>query len=90
VFAVDRAGDPDDLEVVLEPNVNPAGKTYQTALFEQGIPITAFEVSDLAWEFARLTALGVTFTQAPTSAGPVTIAVLSDTCGNLIQLYQPA
>lgn len=47
-------------------------------------------MSDLAREFARLTALGVAFTQPPTSAGPVTIAVFADTCGNLIQLYQPA
>lgn len=81
---------PGDLELVLEPNANPAGKAFQEAMFEQGIPITAFEVSDLAREFARLTALGVAFTQPPTSAGPVTIAVFADTCGNLIQLYQPA
>lgn len=80
---------PDDLELVLEPNANPAGRTYQEALLAQGIPVTAFEVTDLAAEFERLTALGVAFTQRPTDAGPVRIAVLADTCGNLIQLYQP-
>ena len=80
---------PEDLELALEPNANPAGKTFQTALFEQRIPATAFESSDIAAEYARLTARGVAFTQPPTKAGPVTIAVFSDTCGNLIQIYQP-
>jgi glyoxylase I family protein len=81
---------PDDLELALEPNANPAGKTFQDAMFAQGIPIAAFEVADLAAEFARLTAQGVAFTKKPTPAGPVTLAVLADTCGNLIQLYQPS
>jgi glyoxylase I family protein len=81
--------DPDDLELVLEPNANPAGKIFQQALFEQGIPATAFEVDDLDAEFARLRERGVAFTQPPTPAGAVSIAVFSDTCGNLIQLYQP-
>ena len=80
---------PDDLELVLEPNANPAGKTFQQALFEQGIPATAFEVDDLDAEFARLRARGVAFTQEPTPAGAVAVAVFADSCGNLIQLYQP-
>jgi glyoxylase I family protein len=80
---------PNDLELVLEPNANPAGKTFQNALFEQGIPATAFESRDIAAEYARLTARGVAFTLPPTKAGPVTIAVFADTCGNLIQIYQP-
>jgi len=80
---------PDDLELALEPNANPAGKAFQDAMFSQGIPIAAFEVADIAGEFARLTAEGVAFTRAPTQAGPVTLAVFADTCGNLIQLYQP-
>jgi catechol 2,3-dioxygenase-like lactoylglutathione lyase family enzyme len=81
---------PDDLELALEPNANPAGKTFQEAMFSQGIPLAAFEVTDIAGEFARLTAKGVAFTRQPTEAGAVTIAVFADTCGNLIQLYQPA
>jgi len=81
---------PDDLELSLEPNANPAGKTFQDAIFKQGIPIAAFEVDDIDQEFKRLKRLGVVFTQEPTPMGPVTIAVCSDTCGNLIQLYQPA
>jgi catechol 2,3-dioxygenase-like lactoylglutathione lyase family enzyme len=79
---------PDDLELSLEPNANPAGKTFQEALFTQGIPATAFAVDDIDKEFERLQEKGVVFTQRPTRAGPVTIAVCSDTCGNLIQLYQ--
>jgi len=80
---------PDDLELALEPNANPAAKTFQQAMFAQGIPLTAFEVADLQAEFARLKAHHVAFTQEPTQAGPVMMAVFSDTCGNLIQLYQP-
>lgn len=81
---------PDDVELALEPNANPAGKAFQDAMFAQGIPVAAFEVADMAAEVARLSASGVAFTRPPTPAGPVTIAVLADTCGNLIQLYQPA
>ena len=81
---------PGDLELAIEPNANPAGKTFQEAMFAQGIPIAAFEVADIAGEFTRLTARGVAFTRQPVNAGPVTVAVFADTCGNLIQLYQPA
>lgn len=79
----------DDLELSLEPNANPAGKTFQEAMFQQGIPICAFEVDNLQNEFERLKSRGVAFTQQPTQAGPVKIAVCADTCGNLVQLYQP-
>lgn len=79
---------PDDVELVLEPNVNPVAKTYQEALFKQGIPITAFEVDDIEAEYSRLKEAGVAFTVEPTSTGAVTIAIFADTCGNLIQLYQ--
>lgn len=80
---------PQDVELVLEPNANPAGKTFQQALFSQGIPATAFEVDDIHKEFEHLKAQGVVFTREPTQAGPVTIAVFADSCGNLIQIYQP-
>jgi catechol 2,3-dioxygenase-like lactoylglutathione lyase family enzyme len=79
----------DDLELSLEPNANPAGRKFQDAMFEQGIPIAAFEVDDIQKEFDRLKAAGVVFTQEPTRMGPVAIAVCADTCGNLVQLYQP-
>jgi predicted enzyme related to lactoylglutathione lyase len=80
---------PDDLELALEPNANPAGKAFQEAMFGQGIPIAAFQADNLDKEFKRLKELGVAFTQPPTQAGPVLVAICSDTCGNLIQLYQP-
>jgi catechol 2,3-dioxygenase-like lactoylglutathione lyase family enzyme len=80
---------PGDVELSLEPNVNPAARTFQEAMFKQGIPLAAFESTDLAADFERLKTRGVVFTREPTRMGPVTIAVLSDTCGNLIQLYQP-
>lgn len=78
-----------DVELALEPNANPAGRTFQTALFEQNIPATAFEVDDVDAEYRRLKAADVVFTIAPTKMGPVTIAVFADTCGNLIQIYEP-
>ena len=80
----------DDLELSLEPNANPAGKAFQEAMFRQAIPLAAFEVDDIDAEVRRLKAAGVAFTTEPTRMGPVTIAVCSDTCGNLIQLYQAA
>jgi glyoxylase I family protein len=79
---------PEGVELVLEPNANPAAKAFQAAMFNEGIPLTAFEVDDIQAEFARLKAAGVVFKTEPTSAGPVTIAVFEDTCGNLIQIYQ--
>jgi glyoxylase I family protein len=81
---------PDDLELVLEPNANPAGKAFQDAMFAQGIPLAAFEVDDIGAEYARLKGHGVAFTREPTPVGPVTIAVFADSCGNLIQIYQPS
>lgn len=77
-----------DVELVLEPNANPAARTFQEAIFQQGIPVTAFEVDDLAAEARRLKAQGVKFTMEPRPAGPVKLAIFADTCGNLIQLYQ--
>ncbi|MEP1216454.1 MAG: VOC family protein [Marinobacter sp.] len=84
-----RSPEGGETELTLEPNANPAAKAYQEALFGQGIPLTAFEVDDVKAEFQRLRAKGVEFTTEPMQAGPVWIAVFSDTCGNLIQIYQP-
>jgi glyoxylase I family protein len=79
---------PSDLELALEPNANPAAKAFQKAMFEQGIPLTSFESSDIAAETQRLKEAGVAFTKEPTRMGPVTVAVFADTCGNLIQMHQ--
>ena len=80
---------PDDLELVLEPNNHPAAAAYQAALMKDGIPATAFESTDIRAECQRLKRCGVVFTLEPTDAGPVTLAIFADTCGNLIQIYQP-
>ena len=77
-----------DVELSLEPNANPAAKSFQEAMFKQGIPLAAFEVDDIQQEAKRLKTHGVAFMQEPTAMGPVTIAICADTCGNLIQLYQ--
>ena len=79
----------EDLQLALEPNANPAAKAFQQAMFAQGIPLASFESTDLDADYARLTGKGVAFTRPPTVAGPVKVAVLSDTVGNLIQLHQP-
>lgn len=81
--------DPDGVELVLEPDEHPAAKPFKEALVADGIPFTSFGVTDVLAEYERLSALGVTFTQPPVSMGPVTTAVLDDTCGNLIQIAQP-
>jgi catechol 2,3-dioxygenase-like lactoylglutathione lyase family enzyme len=78
--------DPDGVELVLEPDGHPAAKPFKDALVEDGIPFTSFAVEDVHREYERLSALGVRFTQEPLNAGPVTTAVLDDTCGNLIQI----
>ena len=81
---------PGELELSLEPNANPAGRAFQEAMFAQKIPMAAFETSDIDADYKRLSDAGVVFLSPPSQAGPVKIAVFSDTCGNLIQLYQPA
>ncbi|HEU4489960.1 MAG TPA: VOC family protein [Jiangellales bacterium] len=78
--------DPDGTELVLEPDGHPAARPFKDALVADGIPFTSFAVDDVEQEYERLTALGVTFTQQPTRMGPVTTAVLDDTCGNLLQI----
>jgi catechol 2,3-dioxygenase-like lactoylglutathione lyase family enzyme len=81
--------EPDGTELLLEPNADyPAMKALKEALVKDSIPFTAFEVDDIQKEYERLRKLGVSFTMEPTNMGPVSAAVLDDTCGNLIQLYQ--
>ena len=78
----------DGVQLLLEPNDNPAASAFQAAIFEQGIAATSFAVADIQQEYERLQALGVRFTMPPTPMGPATIAVFDDTCGNLIQIAQ--
>ncbi|MFD5079967.1 VOC family protein [Streptomyces sp. NPDC058371] len=78
--------DPDGTELLLEPDGHPAVKPYKSALVADGIPAASFAVDDVHAEFNRLRELGVRFAQEPLEMGPVTTAVLDDTCGNLIQI----
>jgi catechol 2,3-dioxygenase-like lactoylglutathione lyase family enzyme len=78
--------DPDGVELLLEPEGHPAARPFKEALVADGIPFTSFAVEDVHRVHAELSAKGVTFVQPPTEMGPVTTAVLDDTCGNLIQL----
>jgi catechol 2,3-dioxygenase-like lactoylglutathione lyase family enzyme len=78
----------DGTELVLEPDSHPAVGPFKSALAQDGIPFTSFAVEDIHAEYERLRSAGVEFTQPPIVMGPVTTAVLDDTCGNLIQLAQ--
>ena len=79
---------PDGMELLLEPNDNPAAKTFQSSIYEQGIPATTFAVDDIHEEYERLTTLGVVFKGEPMAVEGSAVAVFDDTCGNLISLHQ--
>ncbi len=81
---------PDGVELLLEPNAFPPARQYQKALFEAGIPATAFVTADIRGEYRRLLAAGVVFRGEPATMGDVTVVAFEDTCGNLIQLVQPS
>ncbi|MGP8070489.1 MAG: VOC family protein [Candidatus Bathyarchaeia archaeon] len=89
-LTVVSAEEPEGTQLLLEPYdwKNPAAKTYQEALFRQSIPAASFFVEDIQKEYARLKDLSVVFTMKPTETTGSIIAVLDDTCGNLIQLTQ--
>ena len=76
------------VELLLEPGQHPAVGPFKQALAADGIPFASFGVEDVQAEFDRLRQAGVHFTQPPVAMGPVTTAVLDDTCGNLIQIAQ--
>ena len=80
--------EPDGTALLLEPIGFPPARTYKKALFDAGIPLTAFAVEDIQKEYERMKKLGVVFKSEPTKMGPTTQAIFDDTCGNLIQIYQ--
>ncbi len=81
--------EPNGTELLLEPNAwYPAMKALKESLVKDGIPFTAFQVNNIQEEYERMKDLGVEFTMEPTNMGMTTAAVLDDTCGNLIQIYQ--
>ena len=82
--------EPDGTELQLALNNNPAAKTYQQAMFQQGQPAAMFFSDDVKGDYERIKARGAEFTMAPTQVPGATIAKLNDTCGNLIQITQLA
>jgi predicted enzyme related to lactoylglutathione lyase len=82
--------EPNGTELQLALNNNPAAKTYQQAIFQQGQPAAMFFTDDIKTDYEQMKAAGVEFTKPPTEVTGSTIAMLNDTCGNLIQLTQLA
>ncbi len=82
--------EPDGTELQLALNDNPPAKAYQQALFQQGQPAIMFFTNDIRGDYERIKASGAEFTMPPTDVTASTIAMLNDTCGNLIQLTQLA
>lgn len=80
--------DPDGTQLQLALNNNPAAKTYQQAIFEQGQPALMVQTDDLQADYERMKARDAEFTMPPTDVTGSKIATLNDTCGNLIQITQ--
>jgi len=87
-LTVASAEDPDGMELQLAPNNNPAAKAFQQALFQQSQPAAMFFTDDLQADYERMKARGAEFTMPPKDVTASKIAMLNDTCGNLIQLTQ--
>ncbi|MXZ43961.1 MAG: VOC family protein [Gammaproteobacteria bacterium] len=79
---------PDGVELLLEPSAHPAVPPFKEALVRDGIPATSFRVRDLESVYEHLCNQGVVFVREPFTAGDTQLAILDDTCGNLIQLIQ--
>ena len=88
-LTVVAAEEQDGVELVLEPMGFAPAKVFQQALFQAGIPATAFYSENIEKEHERLLKAGVIFSMAPTVMGTVKLVVFDDTCGNHIQLFQP-
>ena len=82
--------EPEGMELQLALNDKPAAKAYQQAMFQQGQPAAMFFTDDVKGDYERIKARGAEFTMPPTDVTASTIAMLKDTCGNLIQLTQLA
>ncbi|GAA3593003.1 VOC family protein [Kineosporia mesophila] len=89
-LTVTSAGDENGVELLLEPSRHAAVGPFKRALVSDGIPFTSFAVTDCHAEYERLKGQGVVFTQEPTQMGPMVMAVLDDTCGNLICITSSA
>src|SRR5215813_7269344 len=80
--------EPNGTELQLALNNNPAAKAYQQAIFQQSQPAAMFYTDDVKGDYQRIKARGAEFTMPPTDVTASIIAMVKDTCGNLIQLTQ--
>jgi predicted enzyme related to lactoylglutathione lyase len=80
--------EPEGTELQLALNNNPAAKTYQQAIFQQNQPAAMFFTDNIKGDYERIKARGGEFTMPPTDVTGSTIAMLNDTCGNLVQLTE--
>jgi predicted enzyme related to lactoylglutathione lyase len=87
-LTVASSEDPDGTELQLALNTNPAAKAYQQAIFQQGQPAAMFFTDDVQADYDRMKARGAAFTKPPADVTASKIAMLNDTCGNLIQLTE--
>jgi catechol 2,3-dioxygenase-like lactoylglutathione lyase family enzyme len=88
-LTVTSSDGPEGIELVLEPMGFPPARDYQKALFQAGIPFTAFLTDDIQKEYKRLKEHGVIFRSEPQAMGAILSVLFEDTCGNLINLVQP-
>jgi predicted enzyme related to lactoylglutathione lyase len=89
-LTVAPSADPNEIELQLALNNNPAAKTYQDAIFQQNTPAIMFFTDDIKADYERVKSKGAEFTMPPTDVTGSTIAMLKDTCGNIVQLTQLA
>ena len=87
-LTVASAEEPDGAELQLARNDNPAAKAFQQAMFQQGQPAAMFYTDDVQRDYERMKAAGAEFTMPPTKVTGSTIAMVNDTCGNLIQIVR--
>jgi len=87
-LTVGSTEEPDGTQLQLALNNNPAAKTYQDAMYQQNQPAANFMTDDVKGDYERIKGRGAEFTMPPTDVTGATIAMLKDTCGNLIQLTQ--
>jgi predicted enzyme related to lactoylglutathione lyase len=87
-LTVVSAEEPDGTELLLERNDNPAAKAFQQAMFQQGQNAAMFYTDDLQRDYERMKTAGAEFTMPPTKVTGSTIAMVNDTCGNLLQITQ--
>jgi predicted enzyme related to lactoylglutathione lyase len=88
-LTVASAEEPDGTELQLALNNDPAALAYQQALFQRSLPAAMFHTTDVQADYERMNSRGARFTTPPTDVTASKIAIVDDTCGNLVQLVQP-